>query len=86
MMKLNSILLTCVAVLLLNSLVVVSIMMRTKVQIRRNTFFNCESDKECDECVQEDSFKKCERVCYCCTAFNQCYYQKINKDNISNET
>ena len=59
-----------------------SIKMRNTVKMERNIFNSCVSEVECNECSQENYYKKCDMVCYCCSSSdndqieNKCFSQK----------
>lgn len=53
----------------------ISITLRNSIKMEKNMFNSCFSNTSCEECIEENFFKKCDKVCYCCNYENKCFYQ-----------
>lgn len=59
--------------------------LKVSMRSNRNTFLTCQNDdsKSCNECDQNNNYKKCENnMCYCCDFIqSKCVYQNKNSNS-----
>jgi hypothetical protein len=72
----NGLIVLVVIILICNNSV--SITLRNSIKMEKNLFKTCFSTTSCEECQEDNFFKKCDKVCYCCNYENKCFSQNNN--------